>query len=136
MEYQIPELPLSIDLETKSVLKQLNAANRKLAELKGVALTIPNETILINTLALQEAKDSSAVENIVTTHDDLYRAASDTKSLTISAATKEVFSYVEALKHGFFLVRKTKLLTNTSIKDIQQVLEHNNLDFVGFREQH
>lgn len=62
MEYQIPELPLSIDLETKSVLKQLNAANRKLAELKGVALTIPNETILINTLALQEAKDSSAVE--------------------------------------------------------------------------
>ena len=62
MEYQIPELPLSIDLETKSVLKQLNAANRKLVELKGVALTIPNETILINTLALQEAKDSSAVE--------------------------------------------------------------------------
>ena len=62
MEYQIPELPLSIDLETKSVLKQLNAANRKLAELKGVALTIPNETILINTLALQEVKDSSAVE--------------------------------------------------------------------------
>ena len=113
MEYQIPELPLSIDLETKSVLKQLNAANRKLAELKGVALTIPNETILINTLALQEAKDSSVVENIVTTHDDLYRAASDTKSLAISAATKEVFSYVEALKHGFFLVRKTKLLTNT-----------------------
>src|SRR5574344_58333 len=129
MEYQIPTLPLSIDLETKSVLKQLNAANRKLAELKGVALTIPNETILINTLALQEAKDSSAVENIVTTHDDLYRAASDTKSLSISAATKEVYSYVEALKHGFFLVRKTKVLTNTSIKDIQQVLEHNNAGF-------
>ncbi|HNX89475.1 MAG TPA: Fic/DOC family N-terminal domain-containing protein [Paludibacteraceae bacterium] len=68
MEYQIPELPLSIDLETKSVLKQLNAANRKLAELKGVALTIPNETILINTLALQEAKDSSAVEKISLQH--------------------------------------------------------------------
>ena len=68
MEYQIPKLPLSIDLETKNVLKQLNAANRKLAELKGVALTIPNETILINTLALQEAKDSSAVEKISLQH--------------------------------------------------------------------
>lgn len=89
MGYQLPILPLAIDLETKAVLKQLNAANRKLAELKGVALTIPNETILINTLALQEAKDSSAVENIVTTHDDLYRAASDMNSLAVSAAAKQ-----------------------------------------------
>lgn len=129
MGYQLPILPLAIDLETKAVLKQLNAANRKLAELKGVALTIPNETILINTLALQEAKDSSAVENIVTTHDDLYRAASDMNSLAVSAAAKEVYSYVEALKHGFSLVRKTKLLTNSTIKEIQQVLEHNSAGF-------
>ena len=131
MDYKIPTLPLNIDLETKAVLKQLNAANRKLAELKGVALTIPNETILINTLALQEAKDSSAVENIVTTHDDLYRAASDLKNSTISAATKEVYNYVEALKYGFTLVRKTKLLTNSSIREIQQTLERNN---AGFRK--
>mgnify|MGYP002711262591 CR=1 FL=1 len=73
-QYKIPHLPLPYDLETKAVLKQLNKANRKLAELKGVAQTIPNENILISTLTLQEAKDSSSVENIVTTQDDLYRA--------------------------------------------------------------
>lgn len=71
--YSIPLLPLSYDLETKAILKQLNNANRRLAELKGVAMTIPNENILVSTLTLQEAKDSSEVENIVTTQDDLYK---------------------------------------------------------------
>ena len=66
----IPTLPLPYDLETVAVLKQLNKANKKLAELKGIARTIPNENILISMLALQEARDSSAVENIVTTQDD------------------------------------------------------------------
>lgn len=73
--YNIPQLPLPYDLETKGVLKQLNKANKKLAELKGIATTIPNENILISTLTLQEAKDSSEVENIVTTQDDLYKAS-------------------------------------------------------------
>ena len=66
LDYIIPRLPLSIELETKVVLKQVAAAHRKLAELKGFADTIPNEIILINTLTLQEAKDSSAIENIIT----------------------------------------------------------------------
>lgn len=65
---------------TKAVLKQLNQANRRLAELKGVALTIPNENILVSTLTLQEAKDSSEVENIVTTQDDLYQGAAESFS--------------------------------------------------------
>ena len=55
--YTIPTLPLPYDLETKEVLKQVNKANRKLAELKGVAQAIPNERILISSLTLQEAKD-------------------------------------------------------------------------------
>lgn len=63
-------MPLSYDLETKAVLRQLNQANRRLADLKEVALTIPNENILVSTLTSQEAKDSSEVENIVTTQDD------------------------------------------------------------------
>ena len=74
IKYQIPNLPLIIDVETKAVLKQLARSNRALAELKGVAGTIPNENILISSLTLQEAKDSSSVENIITTQDDLYRA--------------------------------------------------------------
>lgn len=106
-EYRIPHLPLSYDLETKAVLKQLNQANRRLAELKGVALTIPNENILVSTLTLQEAKDSSEVENIVTTQDDLYQgAAASLSNFAINAATKEVLNYREALEHGFHLVKE------------------------------
>ena len=67
-------LPLDIDLETKSVLKAVNAANKKLAELKGLEQLIPNEEILIQTLTLQEARESSSIDNIVTTQDELYRA--------------------------------------------------------------
>ena len=129
MEYTIPMLPLSVDVETKAVLRQLNAANRKLAELKGVALTIPNENILINTLILQESKASSEVENIVTTHDDLYKAELDMGNMSIPASTKEVLNYSEAMKYGFQLTRQTKLLTNNDIKEIQKRLEKNEAGF-------
>lgn len=129
MTYEIPKLPLEIDVETKAVLRQLNAANRRLSELKGVALTIPNENILINTLILQEAKDSSAVENIVTTHDDLYKAELNLENMAVSASTKEVLNYSEALKYGFQLIKQNKVLTNNNIKDIQQKLERNNAGF-------
>lgn len=127
--YNIPSLPLKHDLETKAVLKQLAKANRRLAELKGVAATIPNEQILISTLTLQEAKDSSEVENIVTTHDDLYRASADIKDRVMNAATKEVLNYREAIQHGFRLVRDKGILTNSVIKEIQQMLEKNDAGF-------
>lgn len=129
-QYNIPELPLAYDLETKAILRQLNQANRRLAELKGVALTIPNENILVSTLTLQEAKDSSEVENIVTTQDDLYRAAATSLSnFAINAATKEVLNYREALEHGFYLVKKKGILTSSIIKEIQKILEHNSAGF-------
>ena len=128
-EYIIPTLPLSYDLETKEILRQVNRANRKLAELKGVALTIPNEQILISSLTLQEAKDSSEVENIVTTQDDLYRAELNLKEAAISASAKEVLNYRQAMQKGFALVRKNKLLTLNYIKQIQEVLEENKGGF-------
>lgn len=128
--YDIPTLPLSYDLETKEILKQLNQANRRLAELKGVALTILNENILISTLTLQEAKDSSEVENIVTTQDDLYQsAAASLSELAVNAATKEVLNYREALEHGFRLVKNKGILTSSVIKEIQRLLEHNSAGF-------
>lgn len=99
-KYTIPTLPLPYDLETKAVLKQLNRANRKLAELKGVAHTIPNEHILISTLTLQEARDSSAVENIVTTQDDMYRADLNFEQTVKNAAAKEVLNYRHAMQTG------------------------------------
>lgn len=127
--YTIPTLPLQIDLESKAVLRQLNQANKKLAELKGVALTIPNESILINTLILQEAKESSAVENIITTHDELYKADAELRSFAASASTKEVVMYADALKRGFDLIRKNKIITLGNIKEIQSVLERNKAGF-------
>ena len=130
--YNIPSLPLNFDIESKDILRQVNRANRALAELKGIAATIPNETILISTLTLQEAKDSSEIENIVTTQDDLYKAEIDIEKQLITAATKEVLKYREALQRGFELVRKDSLLTNSRIKDIQMHLEGNR---AGFRSQ-
>ena len=129
--YHIPTLPLGYDLETKEVLKQLNRANKKLAELKGVALTIPNENILISTLTLQEAKDSSEVENIVTTQDDLYKADLALKDSIIKAAEKEVMNYRNALISGYQQVKTHHVLTLNTIKEVQQALENNN---AGFRK--
>jgi Fic family protein len=73
MMYTPPNLPLELDIETKAVMKRTALARSALAEMKGSALSIPNETILISTLSLQEAKDSSAIENIITTHDELFQ---------------------------------------------------------------
>ncbi|WP_421828445.1 Fic family protein [Larkinella sp.] len=128
MPFILEPLPPIADLESRAILRKAAAAHRYLAELKGVAATIPNESTLINTLALQEAKDSSAVENIITTHDDLFRAELFTDLLT-SPATKEVQRYASALKKGFALVREQKLLTLRHIIAIQQELEQNNAGF-------
>ena len=114
--------------ETVAILKALASANRHLAELKGVSASIPNQNILVSTLGMQEAKDSSAIENIVTTHDELYRDAVMDKG-TGSPAAKEVLRYRQALAVGFNAVRSTGTLTNNHILDIQAALEKNNAGF-------
>lgn len=123
-------LPLDIDIETKAILKKSILANKALAKLNGVAKIIPNQAILINSLILQEAKDSSEIENIITTHDELYQSSLDISN--ISHATKEVQSYTKALLKGFDLVRETSLLLTRHIIDIQQELEGN---VAGIRKQ-
>ncbi len=126
----LPILPPKQEIETIEILKQLSQSHRYLAELKGTSKTIPNESILINTLTLQEAKDSSEIENIITTHDDLYKEniLIDTKK----PASKEVYNYAQGLKLGFEIVRKEKLLLNKHILTIQKELLENN---AGFRTQ-
>lgn len=126
----LSELPPVIDLETKTVLKHLPAAHAALAELKGIASAIPNQIILINTLGLQEAKDSSAIENIITTHDDLYKSGLNLDGFS-SLEAKEVQNYISALKKGFELVRNRGLITSNIIVEIQKVLEGND---AGFRK--
>lgn len=111
--------------DTPAILKKLAAASRQLAELKGVAASIPNQGILINTLGLQEAKDSSAIENVVTTHDDLFQGDVLPEAFANPAA-KEVLRYRQALRIGFEQVRKSGLITTNHLIEIQAELEQNN----------
>lgn len=122
MTFMLRNLPPDIELETKQILRKAASSHRYLAELKGISATIPNQAILINTLSLQEAKDSSAIENIITTHDDLYREDIFPEYAS-NAAAKEVGRYVSALKKGYMAVSKTGLLTANDIIDIQTELE-------------
>lgn len=112
--------------ETGPILKRLAAASRQLAELKGVAASIPHQGILINTLGLQEAKDSSEIENIVTTHDELFQGDGLGGE---SPAAKEVLRYRQALWVGFDAVKQIGLLTNNHIIEIQAALECSNAGF-------
>jgi Fic family protein len=117
-------VPPAIALETPAVLRLAARAHRALAELKGAAATIPNESILIDTLGLQEAKDSSAIENIVTTEDDLFQGDVVSGHFP-SAAAKEVHHYAAALKIGLARVREQKFLRLTDVLEIQAALEQN-----------
>ena len=116
--------------DTPAILKKLASSSRALAELKGIASSIPNQGILINTLGLQEAKDSSEIENIVTTHDELFKD-DVLPAAFANPAAKEVLRYRQALRLGFDQVRQTGLLTTNHIIAIQCELERNN---AGFRK--
>lgn len=130
MSWSPKPLPYHVELETLKVLKILPEAHRALAELKGVAQSIPRQDILINTLAIQEAKDSSEIENIVTTHDEVYKASIEVENITSSQA-KEVQNYVSAMKKGYELVKQYNCLSLNHIKQIQEILEKNT---AGFRK--
>jgi len=123
-EFIPPKLPIKEEIESIKILKKAITSNRALAKLNGVAKIIPNQNILINSLALQEAKDSSEIENIITTHDELYKATIDIKHIT--HATKEVQNYKNALLKGFELVTQNRLLLKRYIVEIQKELEQNN----------
>jgi Fic family protein len=125
MSFVLKPLPPLADLETKAILKQAAVAHRYLAELKGVSETIPNQDILINTLALQEAKDSSAIENIITTHDEIFQQELFPE-YSSNASVKEVRDYAQALKTGFELIKKTGFMATNQIIEIQGTLEKNN----------
>ena len=127
---ELPLLPPKINLSAKVYMKAI-AANKALAELKGLAELIPNQSILVNSLVLKEAKDSSEIENIVTTQDELYKAFS-VDAISLDPAVKEVLNYREALWYGYETVSKKKLITIREIVKIQEILVLNN---AGIRKQ-
>jgi Fic family protein len=127
--YSIPDLPLPKTVESEMVLRAATRAHRHLAELKGRASSIPNPGILIDTLFLQEAKASSEIENIVTTHDELFQASLFPES-PASPAAKEVAQYRDALRLGFNRLREQDgLITNNTIIAMFQVLKRTDGEF-------
>ncbi len=123
----IKKLPLKYNFYTTKIIKKVISANKALAELNWVSQKIPNQKILINSLSLQEAKDSSEIENIITTHDELFKAVIDKSSF--SKETKEVESYIEALLTSFNNTKNNKIITNRDILNIQEILEKNDAWF-------
>jgi len=126
----IKALPLKYDVESKAVLKKAASARAALAELKGVITSIPNENILVETLSLKEARESSAIENIISTFAEVYQSSLFAQQFA-SPAAKEVHQYAEALKMGFKLTKKYGILTNNFILKMQSVIEQND---AGFRK--
>ena len=119
-----------LDLETKEIMREATKANRKLAELKGYSEIVPNKNILINAITLKEAKESSEIENIITTHDELFSALS--KSEYLIGGAKEVINYKEALWRGIELIREKGFLTTNMIVEVQEIIEENKS---GIRKQ-
>ena len=123
--YQLEKLPPPREkVETIEILRQTNKSTAALAELKGIANTIPNQAMLINAIVLQEAKDSSEIENIITTQDELYKALSVNKT-QISPETKEVINYRKAIFHGFDIAKRQGFIRVNDIIGIQQELVDN-----------
>ena len=120
--------PLSIDvekIETRAVLRKEARARQALAELKGFVTVIPNQNILTNAIVLREAKESSAIENIVTTHDELYESMT-MQSANMDASAKEVLNYREALYMGCGVLAKRQLISVGDIVKIQEAIVKNN----------
>ena len=123
--YRLDKLPpVREKVETIEILRQTNKSTAALAELKGIAKSIPNQAMLINAIVLQEAKDSSEIENIITTQDELYKALTVNKTY-ISPETKEVVNYRKAIFHGYDIVKSQGFLRVNDIVGIQQELVNN-----------
>ena len=125
----LPTLPPAADLESKAVLKACISARAALAELKQAAELIPNQTMLINTIPLLEAKDSSEIENIVTTTDRLFQHAQGhlLGSTLADPATKEALRYRSALHRGYLSLKDRPLCTATAV-DICRTIKGVDLD--------
>ncbi|MGB3079667.1 MAG: Fic/DOC family N-terminal domain-containing protein [Saprospiraceae bacterium] len=120
----LPDLPPKKKLETTEILKHTIQANKLLAELKGFCLTLPNPNLLLNTIVLQESKESSAIENIVTTQDELYKATLDLNDSISNHAAKEVLLYRQAIYWGLEEMQKKDLITTNLMVGIMRKIKN------------
>jgi Fic family protein len=121
---ELPPLPPKVDIESKVVLKKLITASRALSELKGAITNLPNPTLFIDTINLQEAQASSAIENVITTQDALFKASVAEKKIK-DPATKEVIHYKDALWYGVNYLKKRPVLTTNLFIELVQIIKEN-----------
>jgi cell filamentation protein, protein adenylyltransferase len=121
---KLPDLPPGIDLETKIILKKIISASRALSELKGAVRNLPNPMLFIDTINLQEAQASSAIENIVTTQEELFKASVTDKKIE-NPATKEVIHYKDALWYGVQQIERKPVLTTNLFIAIMRIIKEN-----------
>ncbi len=113
----LPELPPAVEIESRDILKACISAMTELAKANALVKTLPNETVLVHTLPLQEARRSSEIENIVTTNDELYRAMTS-NNIQTSPHTKEVLRYREALWTGMDSMRNRDIINTPLLEHI------------------
>lgn len=121
---KLPLLPPKGELETKEILTKTIKASRALAQLNGAIRNLPNPSLFLDTLHLQEAKASSAIENIITTNDDLYLTVVADKKFD-NPATKEVISYKEAIWLGFKRLEEKPFITTNLFVELVQCIKQN-----------
>ena len=115
------KLPINIDLNTINILKQLNNSNNKIGELKGMVSLLPNPNLVLNLISISESKDSSAIENIITTYDEIYKELISNDN--IGSKSKEVLNYKKAIEHGTLLVNNNGFISTNTIINVQKIIE-------------
>lgn len=127
---ELPDLPTTADIETKAILKAVTPARATLASMAAHCKQLPDESVFYNSIFLKEAKESSEIENIVTTNDELYQAMTADQTIT-NPNTREVLHYIKALWSGVNTMRKMGVLTSRTLVDIVNTIKEND---EGIRE--
>ncbi|PKL00940.1 MAG: addiction module protein [Tenericutes bacterium HGW-Tenericutes-1] len=117
------KLPFYVDLNKLDILKELNTANHYMGELKGILKLLPNPGIVLSLINLSESKDSSAIENIITTYDEIFKEI--VSKTPLGGKPKEVINYKSAIDHGFLLMRQKGFISTNVLEEIQNVIEPN-----------
>lgn len=114
------KLPFNFNFDDVEILKALNKANHKLGQLNGAINLLPNPYVIFNAITLGEAKESSEIENIVTTFDEIFKEMTYSKS---NPASKEVLNYRQAMLTGFNLLKENGFISKNHIIQIHHIVE-------------
>lgn len=123
----LPDLPPKTDIESKSILKKVISASRALSELKGAITNLPNPLLFIDTVNLEEAQASTAIENIITTQEEVFEATIAERRIE-NPATKEVIHYKDALWYGLEQIEKKGMITTRLFIHLMQIIKENQTE--------